>query len=245
MIDCKTLTDQGGREYMEDRVSIESVFQHTIVTVADGHGGQDVAEYLRTRVPRAFSEDDRWVIDLHAPNSSFAKFFYDLFERLDTEIMERFPDTMGSTLCVLVIGFGHIVCANCGDTMAVVGARSWARMVTVEHKASSEVDAIVARGGQVIDLDMPRVNGMLNMSRSMGDAYLKPFIIACPHVSRCETRGVTYVFVATDGVWDVLDARDVHRMLIVQNRKLEFLLGTCRSLGSQDNIAAVLLTLHL
>ena len=232
---CRHLTDQGGREYMEDRWSHETHGSWDIVTVADGHGGREVAELLVDKMPKLLG---------HQEDFSFPKLF-SLYNSMDDEISRECSAMVGSTLLTLCVNSRDdvIVAANCGDTMAIVGNKKTSRWLSQEHKASSEVAAIEARGGRVIAPDgMPRVNGILNLSRAMGDFHLKKYITCSPFVTRCRLRDFDYAFAATDGVWDVMSKEDVHEVIIKSHDDpLEEILKVSRSKGSTDNIAMILL----
>ncbi len=231
---------------MEDRASVVRIRENIVITVADGHGGDAVAEYLVNRIPDVLKAcDENFPEILDKTGNSFAMFFHDKFAEIDKEISWKFPKTVGATLCVVCIGPDFIVSANCGDTMTTVGSGRWSQSLSAEHKAGNEMDAIVARGGHIVNIDMPRVNGMLNLSRSMGDFHLKPFVSCNPFVRRCESTKLDYAFVATDGVWDVMNKDDVHDYLmdplyLSEGERMQAIVKKCRHLGSTDNIAIVL-----
>ena len=254
-----SLTDQGGREYQEDRIRVFEVAGRLVVVVADGHGGEGVADYLVKEMPTVFEQVS--FESLEGP--SYARHFFELFVRLDESIARSVTPCaqVGSTLTITCIGKDQIVSANCGDSMAmVVGhekvgrekvgrdserGKTWSRLISVEHKAGSEVEAIERRGGHVFTIDMPRVMGSLNLSRSMGDFALKPFIIPCPHVAKLPAAEVSFVFVATDGVWDVFSEEEIGKLLVAYEKRddeniLKMILSLSRARGSTDNIAMVL-----
>lgn len=60
-------------------------------------------------------------------------------------------------------------------------------------------------GGRIVYTHgAPRVMGMLAMTRSIGDHYLRPYIIADPEVACVERSEDDEVLIlATDGLWDV------------------------------------------
>lgn len=54
-------------------------------------------------------------------------------------------------------------------------------------------------------IDVPRVNGALAMSRSMGDLSLKPWITCEPEIkTHTITNDDKFLIMATDGLWDVV-----------------------------------------
>lgn len=54
-------------------------------------------------------------------------------------------------------------------------------------------------------IDVPRVNGALAMSRSMGDLSLKPWITCEPEIkTHTITSDDKFLIMASDGLWDVV-----------------------------------------
>ena len=54
-----------------------------------------------------------------------------------------------------------------------------------------------------------RVNGVLEVSRSIGDYPLKNIVIAEPDISQFSIQpSDSYVLLATDGLWDVMSLED-------------------------------------
>lgn len=108
----------------------------------------------------------------------------------------------------------HVVCANVGDSRAVVGSKNQSIALTDDHKPENpeECARIERAGGFVAD---NRVVGELAMSRAIGDFRYKlnpnlPFheqlVIPVPDISVHErNRKNDYVLVvACDGVWDAM-----------------------------------------
>lgn len=62
-------------------------------------------------------------------------------------------------------------------------------------------------------IDVPRVNGALAMSRSIGDLSLKPFITCDPEIT---THTITsddhFLILASDGLWDVVSSKTAARI---------------------------------
>nr|GMC78102.1 protein phosphatase 2C 16-like isoform X1 [Ipomoea batatas] len=117
------------------------------------------------------------------------------------------PETVGSTAVVAVISSSHIVVANCGDSRAVLYRGKEAMALSIDHKPNREDEyaRIEASGGRVIQWNGHRVFGVLAMSRSIGDRYLKPWIIPEPEVMFIpRAREDECLVLASDGLWDVM-----------------------------------------
>ncbi|KAH7686518.1 protein phosphatase 2C protein [Dioscorea alata] len=117
------------------------------------------------------------------------------------------PETVGSTAVVAVICSSHIIIANCGDSRAVLCRGKQPLALSVDHKPNrdDEYARIEAGGGKVIQWNGYRVFGVLAMSRSIGDRYLKPWIIPDPEVTVVQrAREDECLILASDGLWDVM-----------------------------------------
>mmetsp|Transcript_42116 Transcript_42116/g.101595 ORF Transcript_42116/g.101595 Transcript_42116/m.101595 type:complete len:111 (-) Transcript_42116:2975-3307(-) len=84
-----------------------------------------------------------------------------------------------STACAAtLVGGRRIVCANVGDSRAIVVRKDGSVVrLSRDHKPGvpDETKRITDMGGRVIDWSRWRVEGLLAVSRSMGDASLKRF----------------------------------------------------------------------
>lgn len=122
------------------------------------------------------------------------------------------PETVGSTAVVAVICPSHIIVANCGDSRAVLCRGKQPVPLSVDHKPNREDEyaRIEAEGGKVIQWNGYRVFGVLAMSRSIGDRYLKPWIIPVPEVTIVpRTKEDDCLVLASDGLWDVMSNEEV------------------------------------
>lgn len=80
----------------------------------------------------------------------------------------------------------------------------------IQPNREDEYARIEALGGKVIQWNGYRVLGVLAMSRSIGDRYLKPYIIPVPEVTVvARARDDECLVLASDGLWDVLSNEEV------------------------------------
>ncbi|KAF8099507.1 hypothetical protein N665_0243s0069 [Sinapis alba] len=187
--------------------------------VYDGHGGSQVANYCRERMHVAlaeeiakekpmFCEGDTW-------QEKWKRALFNSFLRVDSEIESVAPETVGSTSVVAVVFPTHIFVANCGDSRAVLCRGKTALPLSTDHKPDREDEAarIEAAGGKVIRWNGARVFGVLAMSRSIGDRYLKPSIIPDPEVTAVRrVKEDDCLILASDGVWDVMTDEEACEM---------------------------------
>ncbi|XP_040369775.1 probable protein phosphatase 2C 24 [Rosa chinensis] len=89
------------------------------------------------------------------------------------------PDTVGSTAVVVILSACQIIVANCGDSRAVLCRGNQVIPLTVDHKLDrdDEVITVTEAGGRILYVGCPTVEGVLAMTRAIGDQDLKPWII--------------------------------------------------------------------
>lgn len=119
----------------------------------------------------------------------------------------------GTTAVVVAVARSFLLVANVGDSRAILCDESGAvTPLSSDHKPSrrDELQRIEDLGGFVLHLGVPRVNGILAVSRAIGDAELKHLVPSEPEI-RCIGRKNTQQFVAlaSDGVWDVMTNEEV------------------------------------
>ncbi|XP_027329632.1 protein phosphatase 2C 16-like isoform X2 [Abrus precatorius] len=193
--------------------------------VYDGHGGSQVAKYCRDRIHLSLAEEIEFVKEGLISGSikdgcqdQWKKVFTNCFLKVDAEVGGKVgnepvaPETVGSTAVVSVICSSHIIVANCGDSRAVLCRGKEPMALSVDHKPNrdDEYARIEAAGGKVIQWNGHRVFGVLAMSRSIGDRYLKPWIIPEPEVTFLpRTKDDECLILASDGLWDVMSNEEV------------------------------------
>ncbi|KAH8482405.1 hypothetical protein H0E87_029740 [Populus deltoides] len=251
--------------------------------VYDGHGGSQVANYCRDRFHSALSEEIEFVknglIDGSIKDGcqeQWKKAFTNCFLKVDAEVGGKggaepvAPETVGSTAVVATICSSHIIVANCGDSRAVLCRGKEPVALSVDHKPNREDEyaRIEAAGGKVIQWNGHRVFGVLAMSRSIGDRYLKPWIIPEPEVMFIpRAKEDECLILASDGLWDVMsneEACDLARKrILVWHKKngvtlsssrgggidpaaqaaAEYLSNRALQKGSKDNITVIVVDL--
>lgn len=179
------------RTDLPDGVSVFGVF--------DGHGGKEVSIYVKEKfvselvkleefksrqydaaLRKCFRRMDvmmeepegrarlKQIQDEHGSPDPFSGGL----NRDDTQSIAQFT---GCTAVVVLITSTHIFCANAGDSRSVLGRSSGPQMcfpLSDDHKPDNEPEKarIEAAGGFV---EENRVNGSLNLSRSLGDFEYK------------------------------------------------------------------------
>ncbi|RLM92241.1 orphans transcription factor [Panicum miliaceum] len=201
----------GRRRRMEDAVAIAAPLAcqerlHVVLAeelarlhLASG-GGDDAGARWREAMLAAFArvDDEVAVVQIATKDSTTVK-------------------PHGSTAVVVVVEPRRIVVANCGDSRAVLCRGGAAVPLSTDHKDASiqtdtfepdrpdELERIESAGGQIIYWQGPRVLGVLAMSRSIGDYFMKPSMSAEPEVTVTDrTDTDEFIILASDGLWDVM-----------------------------------------
>lgn len=141
----------------------------------------------------------------------------------------------------------HLTSANVGDTRVVWGNKGGAATrLSRDHRVTDpfEIARIQKAGGFVLK---GRVMGVLAVTRSIGDHYLKEFVVAHPHVNQLSVKLPAdendFVIVACDGLFDVMtDQEAVDLVRKFQGDKSDAanqLVREALSRGTTDNVTAV------
>mmetsp|Transcript_123489 Transcript_123489/g.360626 ORF Transcript_123489/g.360626 Transcript_123489/m.360626 type:complete len:411 (+) Transcript_123489:138-1370(+) len=256
---------QGLRPHMEDRtcghLQLPGHEHAALFAVFDGHGGHEVAELAVELLPgilaAALSE-----------NGDPAEALKRAFQELDEEIyrpsqqraqaFERVGSTAVVTLLLHEAGQLRLLCANCGDSRAVLCRQGHAMDLSVDQKPQNpeERRRIEAAGGRV-ELFGPcwRIDAGLNLSRALGDFGYKANpgkspaeqkVIAVPEIKETIIdKDDQFVVMGSDGVFDVLtsEALVLHLRSAQQRGRtwpeaIESALAT--SLSGGDNVSLCL-----
>jgi len=132
--------------------------------------------------------------------------------------------------------------ANAGDARAVLSRDGKAVRLTYDHKGNDkkEVRRIQEAGGFVLN---NRVNGVLAVTRSLGDSAMKEFVVGSPYTSEMElTDRDEFLIIACDGLWDVVEdqaAVDLIRDCKTPQEAANILLKHALENFSHDNVTVL------
>lgn len=121
-----------------------------------------------------------------------------------------------------------------------------------DHKPNREDEELRIRklGGKVIHWGRWRVQGVLAVSRAIGDVTLQPYVTCEPEIMEREIGDEdAFLVLCSDGVWDVLPNEHVAQ-IVSQNAKIDFVSAARRLceealfLGSTDNVTALIVDLR-
>ena len=98
----------------------------------------------------------------------------------------------------------QLITAHVGDSRAILITETESYDLTVDHKPSnpSEKERVELCGGRIILYGVLRVQGVLAVTRALGDFSLRPYVSNTPVVNYYELRGKEcFLVLASDGLW--------------------------------------------
>jgi serine/threonine protein phosphatase PrpC len=143
----------------------------------------------------------------------------------------------------------RLIIANTGDQRLVLCRNGKAIQVTVDHKpdAPEELDRIRRGGGFVAE--NRRVNGVLALSRALGDVDLQPHVTYVPDIFFMDLQeDDEFLIMACDGLWDVVSSEQAVQLVQSEHadpiRSATKLRDYAHCLNSTDNISVVVFQLR-
>jgi serine/threonine protein phosphatase PrpC len=221
----------GGRIEMQDALVISHGRKISVYGVIDGHGGAVASHVIAHYLLMAFrkvgvSKFD----DIHA-----------VFNYLE-QMLFHLKVADGAVIGLAVFQGSRLGVAHLGDVrVLMVQADGEVRALTKDHKASDreEINRVKENGSFVIH---GRVDGMLAVSRTMGDFLIRG-VLRKAELSVVELdRNCYRVVIACDGVWDVLDNQTVAKFVMKEpdvHRAAALIKHIAVSHSSADNISVV------
>ncbi|GJP76035.1 hypothetical protein CLOP_g16227 [Closterium sp. NIES-67] len=206
---------KGRREFMEDAYQAIPQFGtspgNAFFGVFDGHGGTMAARFAAGNIAGNVLK----AAQQGAESAEAA--MVEGFKETDKQFLQQ---NLGSGAAVVTCWAapGSLHVAHAGDCRAVLCRKGAANVLTSDHKASreDERDRIENLGGHVDNFTGTwRVQGVLAVTRGLGDANYKEYITPEPEVVHVPvTKDCDFLIMASDGLWDVVtnqEAVDIAR----------------------------------
>jgi len=193
--------EQGKREYMEDRFIAKCNKKICFYSILDGHGGKSCANFLKKNLYNIFIKI--YVKNRHINIKNILTQTYLYADKIFLKNQKK----SGSTACSLFIDnqTKMFAVANTGDSRIIGLVGNKIIQLSVDHKPenNNEKQRIYQNGGFVVN---SRLNGILAMSRSMGDILLKQKgLTSFPDTIVGKiTKDYKYLVIASDGLYDVM-----------------------------------------
>ncbi|KAJ5489104.1 Protein phosphatase 2C [Penicillium diatomitis] len=137
--------------------------------------------------------------------------------------------------------------ANVGDARIVLCRNGKALRLSYDHKGSDENEGkrIANAGGLILN---NRVNGVLAVTRALGDAYLKDLVTGHPYTTETviQPDADEFIILACDGLWDVCsdqEAVDLIRNVQDPQQASKILVDHALARFSTDNLSCMVIRL--
>eukprot|EP01125_Pyxidicula_operculata_P010785 TRINITY_DN3555_c0_g1_i7.p1 TRINITY_DN3555_c0_g1~~TRINITY_DN3555_c0_g1_i7.p1 ORF type:complete len:500 (-),score=119.97 TRINITY_DN3555_c0_g1_i7:147-1646(-) len=174
----------------------------------------------------------------------YIEIFNETFKELHNSIRtRRFDDGAAAVVALIQHDVKKIIIANAGDQRVVLARGKLAVPITTDHKPNEPTERIriYRTGGYVSEHN--RVNGILALSRSLGDSDLQPHVTYEPDVFFVDLKpDDKFLIVACDGLWDVVSnqtAVDIVYQFQSPVKAATALRDYAYALGSGDNISVI------
>lgn len=166
------------------------------------------------------------------------------------QIANRKSSEDGTTAVAVLTRGDSIYVAHAGDSRAIlVHSSGKVTALTSDHKPNrpDERKRVQELGGSVVFWGVWRVEGILAVSRAIGDRMLKPFVVAEPEVREFKrTSKDRYMIVASDGVWDTITNDDAAQLVMKHDdpqAAARLIMEEAYARGSLDNICVMVINL--
>ncbi|GLT88311.1 hypothetical protein SLE2022_063430 [Rubroshorea leprosula] len=243
--------------FIEDHSQVEIGKEATLVGIYDGHSGPDASRYIADNLCRNLTR-------LVRENRTFSE---DILRNAVAETEEGFLNLVrqnyntdpriakvGSCCLVGIIWRGSLYVANLGDSRAVIGCLDGSgnmvlEQLTTDHNVNvdairEEVEALHPDDPEIVVFKRGsyRIKGIIQVSRAIGDAYLKqpgdyfhsslvrahelsaapnqPVLTAQPSVERRVLQPTDrFLIFASDGLWAILTNEQVVDIITTKPRE--------------------------
>lgn len=223
------------------------------LAVYDGHGGAAVAHSAASELHGKFAHHlSQLRKGTSCAKACVSRAFGRAYAELDAELRGARMFQTGSTAVTCFVYADEtdsrkiVTTANVGDARAVLCRAGNAIRLSCDHRAGDEEErARIERAGGFVCAR--RVNGVLEVSRALGDHAFKSVVVCTPSVREtvlCEAD--EFLLLACDGLWDWID--DDTAVSIASNAFDEgcnesdvarVLVRAALAAGSTDNITVV------
>ena len=245
----KTGNQKTNQDSFVFKTNVNGINNFNIFGVMDGHGpqGHFVSQFASKFIPFQIM-NHREIKTLIDPEDIYQKLKYNEYEIINQIFLEtdnqlervNFDATESGCTCVLVIHIGsHIICANTGDSRAILVLDSMGQNnindfyevpLSYDYKPEmpEEKQRIELCGGVVEQLKNKNGEGVgpyrvwvkeggypgLAMSRSIGDLIGKKLgVIPNPGILEYDlNESVKFIVVASDGIWEFISNENVRNI---------------------------------
>ena len=207
---------QGCRDAMEDSTNVLSGKHFTIAGVFDGHGGDQISKLAAKQLmSKIWSELEIWASSIKILPSS-KKLFVNVKQKVITlfrEFQNDLPSNIDVGTCVVLgivgpirnkKGERDIIVVNLGDSRGVLDSKlkSMPQSLTTDHCPNNPGEAARIRNTKLCYLKADRLNGVLAVTRALGDRFLEPGISCDPEFTIALAKPGDNLFLYCDGLYE-------------------------------------------
>jgi len=236
------------RRTMEDAHVVEDGYggdkDQGYFAIYDGHGGRGAVDFIATSLHNNFLKE------LQKDQSNVIAAMQRAYKDTDNQIAANQIQFSGATSVTALLrkvdGKKWLFTGNAGDARAVLCRNGKAFRLTYDHKGSDaqETKRIVDSGGFVV---LNRVNGILAVTRSLGDHAMKEYVIGDPYCTEIALDSTdSHLILACDGLWDVATDQEACDLVLTEKdaqKASDKLLLHALKMGSTDNISIMVIEL--
>lgn len=218
--------------------------------VFDGHNGVDCAVYASTHFARCLVEDSMY--NNTDPKIVMRNAFGIVDRRLSVRCKNENIKGGTTAVCALLRGSRQLCIGWCGDSAIGVLRPDSVRTLSSAHSPDvpEEARRVEQAGGMVVWIQGElRVNGILNLTRALGDIDGRPMISPEPDIMSFDLDGNEYILMlACDGVWDSLTESQIYNSVkhFVASKSpseyeelAEYVCTEAKKSGSLDNLTLI------
>jgi len=211
--------------------------------VYDGHGGRAAVEFVANNLHKNLLEALKKTDDVE---EAFKQSYLITDQQIAENKIQFSGTTTASALIRVENGVRKLYTANVGDARCVLCRNGVAERLTYDHKATddAEIQRVVGVGGFVVS---GRVNGIIAVTRSLGDQTMKEYVSGEPYTRIVELQPTdTHLIVACDGIWDILSDQQACDIVLqseaIDKASRALMISSLKG-GSTDNISVMVIEL--
>ena len=231
-------------ENMEDIIYIDPKFNgghhKGLFSIYDGHGGIKSAKITSEIFPKIFLKN---LTEIKPKN--IEKSLINSYKIIDSQLKNENCFKEGNTATIIYIEYNNLFCSNVGDSSCVIISKFKAEKISYDHLCNdiNEKKRILKIGNF---LESNRLEGILNLSRSLGDFNLKKSgLISLPYIRKyCLSNNDKFCIIASDGVWDVISLDlifELSKKIKFCNELCDLIINEAINRGSKDNISCIVI----
>ncbi|XP_061399394.1 protein phosphatase 1F [Musca vetustissima] len=239
--------------------------QHSFFGVFDGHSGALAATYAANQMPYLVSKylKEMKITACQTETDFYRDVLEASFLKADSNFAQKSLGSGTTAVCALLkytnnsnVTANHLYVAWVGDSRCLLVSPTVSLQLVKPHKPDSmderkRIESIETGGAVVFVHGQWRVNGIINVSRSIGDHSVKAVIAEPDFVDVPLQSSHDFLILGSDGLWDHVTEADIvkctYKSLADVQQPLEDipkqLIELAKKGDSQDNITVMLVLL--